>query len=63
MNNVTLHPKTPIAEAAITAYAYGLHLKSGLGKVMLVAGRDRLQYAKALRVRALEQLARDIKTA
>lgn len=63
MNNVTLHPKTNIADAAITAYGRELHLKGGLGKVTLAPGRDETQYARALKTKALEQLARDIKTA
>ena len=63
MNNVTLHPKTNIAEAAITAYRRGLHLKGGLGKVTLAPGRDETQYGRALKTRALEQLARTLKTA
>lgn len=63
MNNVTLHPKTLIAEAAIIAYERGLHLKGGLGEITLAAGRDAKQYATALKVRTLEQLACEIKNA
>jgi hypothetical protein len=53
-----LHPETNVADAAIHAYENGARLDTKAGRVAVVQGRDQFQYAKALRVKALQRLAR-----
>ena len=63
MNNVKIHPSTSIADAAIVAYERGQHLQTDLGIVTLADGIDTVQYAKALRIKALNRVARAMRCA
>lgn len=61
VRKIAIHPTTNVVQAAITAYAIGAHLKTTNGVVSYAPGRDVVQYAKALKARSLQRLARAIR--
>ena len=58
-----LHPKASIVDAAIAAYAVGLHVISRAGTILLAPGSDAVQYRIALEAKVLEAFASSVKTA
>ncbi len=58
-----LHPNTNVADAAIYAYEHGGRLVTKSTHVEVKQGRDVRQYHKALAIKGLDQLAREIKSA
>jgi hypothetical protein len=58
MSAVNIFPGKNIADAAIDAYKRGNRLTTTAKvKVVETPGRDTLQYAKALKIKALQRLA------
>ena len=58
--NIAIHPRTTVAAAASTAWRIGRHLKTVDGVVYMAPGRDREQFFKSLKLRALLMFADDL---
>ena len=59
--NVSFMPNALIDEAALTAFRAGNHLATEGGRVVLAPGQDFDQAQKALKIRQLRVLARELR--